>query len=110
MILPFVIHENTGDVLRVVEIAHRAEWNHHHTVVVVVAPLHFMLINSDHLKTHPVNTNALPQSLFAGEKFPLSLVANHDNTRVLDLVLVPHGTTAVDVEASNALIHRVNAG
>ena len=52
-------------------------------VVVVVAALHLVLVNADHLKAHAVDADALPQSLFAGEESALRLVADHGHAGVL---------------------------
>src|SRR6266852_9395818 len=110
MILPFVVHENAGDVLRVVEIAHGAERDCHQSVVVIVAALHFVLVNADHLKAHAVDPNTLPQSLFAREQSPLRLIADHHHAGVLHLILIAKAAAAGYVEAANALVHRVDAG
>src|SRR6266404_2273341 len=110
MILPFVVHENAGDVLRVVEIAHRAERDCHQSVVVIVAALHFVLVNADHLKAHAVDPDTLPQSLFTRKKSPLRLIADHHHAGVLHLILIAKAAAAGYVEAANALVHRVDAG
>src|SRR6266446_3412738 len=110
MILPFVVHEDAGDVLRVVEITHGAERDCHQSVVVIVATLHFVLVNADHLKAHAVDPDALPQSLFAGEQSPLRLIADHHHAGVLHLILIAKAAAAGYVEAANALVHRVDAG
>src|SRR6266404_5755434 len=110
MILPFVVHENAGDVLRVIEIAHGAERDCHQSVVVVVAALHFVLENADHLKAHAVDPDALPQSLFTREQSPLRLIADHHHAGVLHLILIAQAAAAGYIEAANALVHRVDAG
>src|SRR6202051_3584147 len=109
MILPLVVHEDTGDVLRVVEIAHRAERDHHHTVVVIVAALHFVLVNADHLKAHAVDPDTLSLRLFAREQSPLRLIADHHHAGVLHLILIAQAAAAGYVEAANALVHGVDA-
>src|SRR5216684_4574586 len=109
MILSFVVHEDAGDVLRVVEIAHCAERDCHQSVVVIVATLHFVLVNADHLKAHAVDPDTLPQSLFTRKKSPLRLVADHHYAGVLHLILIAQAAAGGDVEAANALVHRVDA-
>ncbi len=110
MILPFIVHENAGDVLRVVEIAHGAERDHHHAVVVVVAALHLVLVNADHLKAHAIDPDALPQRLFAREQSPLRLVADNHHAGVFHLILLAQTAAAGYVEAANTLVHGVDAG
>src|SRR4029077_15592146 len=109
MILPLVVHEDAGDVLRVVEIAHCAERDCHQSVVVIVATLHFVLVNADHLKAHAVDPDTLPQSLFTREQSPLRLVADHHYAGVLHLILLAQAAAAGYVEAANALVHRIDA-
>jgi len=110
MILPLVVHEDAGDVLRVIEIAHCAERDCHQSVVVIVAALHFVLVNADHLKAHAVDPNALPERLLAREQSPLRLIADHHDASVLHLILVAQAAAGGYVEAANALVHRVDAG
>src|SRR5467141_984587 len=109
MILPLVVHENAGDVLRIVEIAHRAERDCHQSVVVIVATLHFVPVNADHLKAHAVDPDTLPQSLFAREQSPLRLIADHNHAGVFHLILIAKAAAAGYVEAANALVYGVDA-
>ena len=67
MVLPLVIHQDSGDVLRVKQITHRAERDDDHTVVVVVAALHLVLVYAHHLEADAIDANALSQGLFTGE-------------------------------------------
>src|ERR1700674_4675092 len=109
MILPLVVHEDAGDVPRVIEIAHCAERDCHQSVVVIVATLHFVVVNADHLKAHAVDPNTLPQSLFAREQSPLRLIAYHHYAGMLHLILIAKAAAAGYVKAANALVHRVDA-
>ena len=110
MILPFVVHHEAADVLRVVEVAHGAERDHHHTVVVVFAALHLVPVNADHLKGHAIDADALPQRRFARKKSPSRLVANHSHAGVLQLVLIAQPAAAGNAESANPLVHRIDAG
>src|SRR5271169_2201412 len=110
MILRFVVHENAGDVLRIVEIAHRAERDYHHIVVVIVAALHLVLINADHLEAHAVDADALAQSLFAREESPFRFIADHHHARVLRLILIAQAAAGSNAKATNALVYGVDAG
>src|ERR1700722_4468784 len=110
MILPFVIHKDAGDVLRVVKIAHGRKRNHHHAVVIVVAALNFMLVDADYLEAQAVDANALPQSLFAGKESALGLIADDGHAGVLHEVLFAHGASAGNIKTANALVNRINPG
>src|SRR5207244_10069488 len=87
VILAFVIHEHAGEVLSVVEIAHGRKRDDNHAVVVIVAALYFMLVNSHDLEAHSVDANALPLGLLAGEQASFGFVANDRHPRMFDLVL-----------------------
>ena len=67
VILPLVIHEQTGDILRVVEVAHGAEGDHDHGVVVVVSALDLVLINADDLKGDAIDSDVLSDRRLTGK-------------------------------------------
>src|SRR5258707_39802 len=70
MVLPLVIHEDSGDVLGIKQIAHRAERDHNHAVVIIVSALHLVLVHAHHLEAHAVDADALSQALFTEEGSP----------------------------------------
>ncbi len=108
MILSFVVHKDASDVLRVVEVAHCAERDCHQGVVVIVAALHLVLVNADHLKAHAVDSDGLSQSLLAREQSPLRLVADHHYAGVLRQILIAQAAAGGNVEAANALVHGIH--
>ena len=109
MIPPVIIHKNSGDVLRIVEVAHGAEGDDDHAVVVVVAALHLVLVNANHLKTDAGDTDALSQSWFTREEPPLGLVTDHGHAGMLHLILFVQAATGGHVEAANALEDGIDA-
>src|SRR5258705_6042094 len=106
MILSLVVHENAGDVLRVIQISHCAERDDHHAVVVVVSALHLVPVNAYHLKADAINADALPKRCFAGEESALRLVADYRNSRALKLIFFTKATSGRHVESANPLVYR----
>src|SRR5271157_2781682 len=100
MVLRFVVHENSGDVLGVEEVAHGRERDHYHSVVVIVATLHLVLVNADNLESDAVDADALADSLFAGKKSSLRFVADHGHAGVLREILLAQAAAGGDVEAA----------
>ncbi len=111
VVLAFVVHEDAGDVLGVVEIAHGAEGNHHKAVVVVVAALDLALVDAHHFKAQAVDADILSQGRFAGEQPAPGFVADHYATRArCSLVLFAESSSRGDRETTDALVHRIDAG
>ena len=108
MVLSLIIHEDARDVSCVVKIAHGAERDRHQGIVVIVSALHLVLEDSDYLKAHAINSNALPQRLLARKKSPLRLVANHNHPSVFQFILIAQPPASGHVEAANALVHRID--
>src|SRR5205807_2447294 len=100
VILAFVIHEHPGNVLGIVEVAHGGKGDDNHAVVVIVAALHFMLINTHDLEAHSVDANALAFGLFTGEQASFCFVANHRHPCMFDLVRLAQGASSSDVKTT----------
>src|SRR5205807_6646692 len=103
-------HEHPGNVLGIVEVAHGGKGDDNHAVVVIVAALHFMLINTHDLEAHSVDANALAFGLFTGEQASFCFVANHRHPCMFDLVRLAQGASSSDVKTTDSLIHRIDAG
>src|SRR5258708_6909561 len=109
VVLAFVVHEDARDVLGVVEIAHGAERNDDHAVVVVVAALHFVAVDSDYLEADAVDADALSKSRLTGEETATGFVADYGHAGTLKLVFFAQAATGGYLESANTLVHGKHA-
>ena len=98
MVLAFVVHEEAGNVLGVVEIAHGAEGNDDEAIVVIIAVLDFTLIDSHDFKADAVDADVLSQRRLPGEEAASGFVADHGHAGALKLIF---GSDAARVEVSD---------
>src|SRR5204863_10067377 len=87
MVLAFVIHKDAGEILGIEEISHGAERDHHHAVVIVVATLHLVLVNTNHFKAHAVDPDTLSEGGFTGKEPLPRYIADDRHTGVLEFVI-----------------------
>src|SRR5579863_100258 len=73
-------------VMRILQIAHRAEGDVHHPVYIVIALLHFGFQDADDFEAEAVHPDVLPQRVASGEQFFLGLRTDHRHAGALDLV------------------------
>src|SRR5579864_1688624 len=110
MVLAFIVHENAGDVSRIVKISHGAEGNGQQGVIVIVAALNFALIDTHNFKTQAIDANGFSQRRFPGEKPAPGFVADHHHASALKLILFTESPTGRYGEPTDAVVDGIDAG